>query len=242
MKIRPNLYNYFGSKQQTSKCNVNCITVGENDIERSDSKKYLGVWLDSTLSLRKQIDVKCRTALLNLYNIRKIRSYLTEDACRTIIQALVISHLDFGNSLYVGLPQKDIRRLQVVQNFAAKTVLNKSKYDSATEALFKLHWLPIRQRIHFKIIVTVFKCLHGCAPVYLSDLLNERRSDRYALRSTQCTTLNIPRYKCKTFGQRSFSYQGPRLWNDMPSDLKQNMSLDSFKTQLKTHLFRKAFY
>ena len=232
----------FGSKHQLSKCSEDYVSVGGKIIQRSESIKYLGVWLDSTLSMRKQIHVKCRTALLNIYKIRKIRKYLTDDACKTIVQALVISHLDFCNELYIGLPEKDISCLQRVQNFAAKTILKRAKYDSATESLYTLHWLPIRQRIQYKILITVFKCLHGCAPAYLSDMIGVKHNARYNLRSSLGVNLVIPKYKYKTFGQRTFGYQGPKLWNTIPSELKETKSLASFKKQLKTFLFKKAFY
>ena len=232
----------FGSRHQLSKCREDYVTVGGKIVKKSDSIKYLGVWLDSTLSMRKQIHVKCRTALLNIYNIRKIRKYLTDDACKTIVQALVISHLDFCNELYIGLPEKDIACLQRVQNFAAKTILKRAKYDSATESLYKLHWLPISKRIEYKIIITVFKCLQGCAPEYLSNMINVKQNYNYNLRSSLSINLSVPRYKYKTFGQRSFGYQGPKLWNTLTPELREIKSLTIFKKQLKTFLFKKAFY
>ena len=81
-----------------------------------------------------------------------------------MVFGLVTSHLDYANALYIGLPDCDIAKLQQVQNAAAKLVLNKTKYDSATEALKELHWLPIRCRVIHKLLTLVYKALKGNAP------------------------------------------------------------------------------
>ena len=87
---------------------------------------------------------------------------------------LVISHLDYANALVGGLPICSIDQLQRVQNIAAKIVLGKGRYDSSTRCLVELHWLPIQQRIEFKIITLVHKSLHGLAPQYQVDLLTRK--------------------------------------------------------------------
>ena len=82
--------------------------------------------------------------MFNLQKIRQIRLVLTTDACRTLAFGPVTLHLDYANALYIGPPDCDLAKLQHVQNAAAKLVLNKSKYDSATQALKESHWLPIK--------------------------------------------------------------------------------------------------
>ena len=103
--------------------------------------------------------MKCHTVMLNLQKIRHIRHVLTMDACWTLVFGLVASHLDYA--LYIGLPDSDIEKLQCVQNAAAKLVLNKTKYDSATEALRELPWLPIRFMVIHKLLTLVHKLLKG---------------------------------------------------------------------------------
>ena len=85
--------------------------------------------------------------------------------------SLVISHLDFSNALYIGLPNKNINTLQRMQNMAAKTVLNFKRLDSASGALKELHWLPVKYTIQFKILCLTYKCVHGDAPAYPCDML-----------------------------------------------------------------------
>ena len=89
--------------------------------------------------------------MANLFKIRSIRQYLDESACELAVLNMVITHLDYANSLLFGLPASDIKRLQRVQNMAAKLVLRRRKYDSATAALKELHWVPIRYRIQSKL-------------------------------------------------------------------------------------------
>ena len=122
---------------------------------------------------------------------------------------------------------------------AAKLILNKSKTDSATKACYDLHWLPIRVRIEYKILLLVLKCLHNMAPKYLENLLSINNKEGIArnLCSNETVTLIVPYVKNKTFAACSFSVQGPIWWNRLPASLRNQETLVNFKTSLKTHLF-----
>ena len=113
---------------------------------------------------------------------------------------LVILHLDYANAVVVGLPETDIHKLQCVQNMVAKLIFNKDKQDSATECFVKFHWLPIRTKIHFKILTLTYKCLNGQAPEYLSDLLTVNETNGRCLRSSsQHSRLIVPFVRLHTF-------------------------------------------
>ena len=99
-------------------------------VEKTDCIKYLGVWLDATLSLKHHITQKCRTAMWNLQKLKTICPFLTTEACHTVVRGIVCSHLDYANAIFVGLPECEISKLQRVQNIAAKFVLNRTWYDS----------------------------------------------------------------------------------------------------------------
>ena len=117
-------------------------------------------------------------------------------------------------------------------------VLRRSKYESATQALLHLHWLPIKQRIAFKILILTYKCVHGTGPKYFQNLIIRTKANRHNLRfSTDPHLLVIPRTKYKTFVDRSFSVAGPTLWNKLPKKIRSAKTLLSFKKDLKTHLF-----
>ena len=161
----------FGPWQQIKKCRLSALEVCGEYIPYSESIKYLGVCIDNNLHLHNHIASKCRTAMCNLFKIVNIRNFLPTEACHTAVLATVISHLDYANAIMVGLPEKHIARLQLVQNMAAKVVLKRGRYTSSKDSLQALHWLPIRSHINFKIAVLVYKCLHGKAPEYLWNLL-----------------------------------------------------------------------
>ena len=96
--------------------------------------------------------------------IRAARKYLSRKACVKLTISLAICHLDYGNAIPAALPKVSFDKLQSVQIMAAKIVLNKGQYDSSTRCLEELHWLPIEQRINFKIATLVHKYIHGKAP------------------------------------------------------------------------------
>ncbi len=135
-----------------------------------------------------------------------------------------MSRLDYCNSLYCGISKAQIAGFQLVQNAASRLLLKKKKRDHATPLLKALHWLPDQFRIHFKIVLFVFKSLHNQAPGYLSELLHQYIPSR-RLRSDD----------------RAFSVIGPRLWNDLPVEIQMAPSLTIIKSLLKTHLFSLAY-
>jgi hypothetical protein len=226
----------FGLRQQLEKCTSRQLCVNGTDVSQSNTIKYLGVHLDQEFNLKSHIMNKCRIASLNLHRIRSIQRNLTEDACKQLIQGLVISHLDYANALNMGLPNKDIGLLQRVQNMAAKVVLQRRYRESSSAALYELHWLPVPQRVKFKILTLVYKAIHKQAPKYLQDLVSIRVS-KYTLRSTGKTLLNVPFGKT-TFLDRTFSVYGPKCWNTLLQDLKNIEDFNDFKKRLRTHLKR----
>ena len=232
----------FGGAQQLKKCIATSINVNGTIVEKSTVVKYLGVYLDSCLTMKTHISNKCRIAMCNIQRIRHIRKSLTRDACVILMLGLVMSHLDFANALYAGLPDVSIKKLQRIQNIAAKVVLNKRKYDSATACLKELHWLPIKSRVTFKILTLVYQCVKGDAPKYLQDMMVKAVPGREGLRSnSDIHKLDPPFARLKTFAARSFSVNGPKEWNKLPSDIKEAENVDTFKAKLKTHLFSLAF-
>ncbi len=109
-----------------------------------------------------------------------------------------------------------------------------------TPVLKSLHWLPVCFRIDFKVLLLVYKALNGLAPLYLSDLLLSYEPVR-ALRSSGSGFLTVPKVRTKTYGEASFHYYGPRLWNSLPEDLRAAPTVHTFKRKLKTYLFNLAF-
>ena len=171
----------------------------------------------------------------------RIRPCLSIDSTKTLVHVLVLSRLDHCNSLLYGLPDYPIQRLQYVMNAAAKVITCEQKLDHVTPLLIELHWLPVRQRIIFKISMYTFKVLHGAAPAYLTELISPY-VPRRALRSADQLLLEQPTHKLKLTGLRAFSVCAPYLWNSVPLEIKNSASVSIFKAKLKTYLFRQAYF
>ena len=139
-----------------------------------------------------------------------------------------------------SLIQMMINKLQTIQNAAARIVTFTRKTEHITPVLRKLHWLPVQNRIIFKVLLLVYKGVNGLAPAYISELLHYCSSSR-SLRSSSQRLLSIPRTSLKTYGDRAFSAAGPRLWNGLPLSLRSSNTLTVFKKDLKTYLFKFAF-
>ena len=233
----------FSSRYFAKTMNIDNINVCGSTIKLSPCVKQLGVMLDNTLSFKDHVNSKCKTANFSLFQIRKIRKYLSEDTAKVITYALVISHLDFSNSILYGLPECTVSKLQTIQNQAAKVVL--ANWDIPSyEALQMLHWLPIKFCIKFKLLCLVFKCLHNMAPAYLSKLLKVKHfpyHTRAQAKSEKGIILDPPFNRAKTFADRAFCVAGPTEWNLLPDSIRDCDKLDVFRRMLKTHFYLKAF-
>ena len=130
-----------------------------------DSARNLAVWFDTHLTLERHISDVCKKPFYHLFNIRHIRKHLTRESAEKIIHAFVISRLDYCNSLFFGLPDSQLGKLQRVQNACARLVCNSPRFSHCTPLLSELHWLPIKQRIIFKTLLITYKAIHGKAPV-----------------------------------------------------------------------------
>ena len=203
---------------------------------------YLSAPLDENLEMDSFVNSKCVAAHITIYNLRKIRKHLSIDICKMLVQSLVISKLDYCNGLLFGVKEKLLDKLQLVQNMAARLCLNENKFSSATDALYTLHWLPIRFRIKYKIVLTVFKSLNDMSPEYLSNMFTKCHNSQRQLRSNNKNLLVIPKTRCVSFGDRALSVCGAKLWNELPETIRSINDLVTFKKHLKTYYFREAFY
>ena len=152
----------------------------------------------------------------------------------------MISRLDFCNALYQGLPQYQLDRLQRVQNSAARLITCVRRHEHISDVRMQLHWLPVKQRVCYKVLWLTFLAAHGKAPEYLCELL-EQRDVNCTLCSSRQITFIQPRTRTKTFGARAFAVAGSHLWNALPAELRNITDSDKFKNSLKTHLFREAY-
>ena len=206
----------------------------------TDTARNLGCFFDRHMQLDRLVSSYCSSAYYHLRTIKNIRHLLTLDACHAAVRNLVLSRLDYCNALLGGLNNRQLDRLQRVQNSAAHVIYGVRQREHITPSLRRLHWLPIRMRIMLKICTYMFKAIHGLGPEYINCFV-ERYMPVRALRSS-CNGIllkvTVPR---KTIGQSSFSAAGPHMWNDLPIDVRSAQSVMMFRKHLKTYLFRRHY-
>lgn len=200
----------------------------------SQKVRNLGISFDRNLDSSCHVINLIRVLNCELRRLRHIRRYLSTDACKTVVCSTILSRIDYCNSILYNCPTYLLDKLQRIQNNAARLIVRIPKYDHISCHLSDLHWLRIRQRICFKICVTVYKILQGSCPSYLSDLVSVYVPRRSLRSSDDDRILESRNYRTR-FGRRSFSYAAPVLWNSLPRDVRNSASLHSFKKSLKTH-------
>ena len=218
------------------------ISIGQSEISPSTSCKSLGVMLDNHMVMDAQIQSVCKSTLFHIRNISAIRHLIPQSAAAALVHSLVTSRLDYCNSLLYGVPACKLEQLQRVQNIAARvvTLTRCSPENHITPVLKSLHWLPVKIRIVFKVLLLTYKCVSSLAPEYLCNLVTKQQYAR-PLRSEKLEHLKVPETRLKTYGDRSFQYAAAVEWNKLPLDIRESPSVSCFKTRLKTHLFRLYF-
>ena len=181
------------------------LTIGDDTVSPSHRIRNLGVHMDQHLTMTDHVTAVCAAYNYHLYRLSSIRHYLTTEAAKSAVNALVTSQLDYCNSLLHNITA----RLQRVQNNAARLITRTNKHDHITPVLKELHWLPVESRIAFNMLVMTFKCMNGLAPSYLAELVKPRKRDG-RLRQNYAPTLHQDMKK-KSVGDSAFGAAAPRL-------------------------------
>ena len=218
------------------------LNFGNTTIHPSKSIKVLGVILGAKLNFQTFISNKIRTCNYHLRNLRNIKTCLPTKIRIQLVNTLILSTLDYCNALFACLPECHIYPLQKVMNKAVRFIFN-LKYDThISPFLFKLHFLPIKFRIKFKLCLIAFKIRIGTAPLYLLNTFEFfQPSTTIALRhgvgrDELMMKINLAQMKNLTVLSKIIIE-----WNDLPFQIRNISDIEIFKTQLKTHFFKKAF-
>ena len=180
------------------------LDINGHKIIPSTKVKNLGVMLDNDMSMSSYVSALCKGVYFKLRQIGSVRQCLTSDVAKTLVSSMIMSKIDYCNSLLAGVSVDKIKKLQIAQNNAARLVLKKKKFDHATPMLMELHWLPVQQRIEYKTAVMCHKCIYGAAPTYLTELLEVYSPNRSLRSSNDKTVLKTPSKHYKSYGERSF--------------------------------------
>ena len=148
--------------------------------------------IDSGFSFNKHVSFLRRSCYYQIRRISNIRPFISVQSAKSLAVSLILSKLDYCNSLFFDMSDENFNALQLLQNHAARVVLKAKRDCSATALLKELHWLPVRQKVLYKIALIVFKCLHFTDfPFYLKDLVVLHKPSKF-LRSGDKHLLQKP--------------------------------------------------
>ena len=205
-----------------------CIFSDGTCIRFAHFVKSLGALLDRYLNMDVHVNYVVSHCFKLLGDIGKIRKMLSDKHTELLVHSVISSRLDYCNSLLYGISKTQISKLQKVQNAAARLVSMRRKCESVSDVLQKLHWLPVEARIIFKLLTLIYKSVHNIAPDCIMDLINIKNVDRKLL---------VYKHYMSSHARKSFSYIAPKLWNNLPENIRFSSTLVTFKKHTKYMLF-----
>ena len=211
------------------------VPLLQNNISPSVEVKNLGVIFDSDNSFDNHVAKICQVCYYHLRDLRRIHKFLRDETAILLANTMVSSRLDYCNSLLYGVSKSNIAKLQRVQNALCCIIFRLDKMSHVTPFLKKLYWLPIQHCILFKYNLLVFKAINLSQPPYLSALIRSSsltQDNRLTVSST---------HPKKHIGRQGFAIAAPAEWNKLPQTVRSEQTIDRFRSQLKTHLFRLAY-
>jgi len=191
--------------------------------------------LDSRLTLSAHVASICKSSYFHIKALRHVRSSLPTDVCISLATAMIQSRLDYANSVLYNTSAGNINKLQRIQNTLARTIFQGQHDLPVADLIQNLHWLPIKNRISFKIATITYKLLQTEEPSYLFRLIAARETPRVLRSSNQCL-LTQTRTRT-TFGSRAFSCAAPQIWNSIPLTIRNSSTIKVFRNNLKTYYF-----
>ena len=220
-------------------CPLKSVSVADADLPVADSMRVLGVTLDRRLTFDNHASAVARSCNYHARAIRHIRHLLTLDLAQTLACSLILSRIDYCNSVLHGAPSSTIQKLQRVHNNAARIVLQAPRQSDINSLLQALHWLPVEQRINYKLAVLTFKTQQTSSPQYLCQHISLRAHATLDRRPSHCCACHFDGHHLP-----DDHLTLPHLWLGTHCHVQcqtATLSLSTFKSRLKTHLFSTAF-
>ena len=233
-----------GNLRNVSVANFGEMSFGDTQLVPCESAKNLGVVLNSLLSFRSHIYSILKTCNFHIRNLYMIKDFVNRKNLVTLVHSLMVSGVDYCNSLFIGLPNVILKKVQSVLNSAERLIFNLSPRVPTTSSLIELHWVPLKARIESKICLITSEALKFNQSSYIRKLLSfSSHESTSGLQSADVPyRLHEPRATGeREFANRSFSYISPRLCNKLPVTIKLIDSVNTFKSHLKAFLFSRAY-
>ena len=215
------------------------IKIRDDEINNVISVRDLGFYLYNKLKSGMHVNKLTSALYITIKRTASIQHLLDEKTTKIMIQALVLSKLGYCNSIFMGMTDYNLDKLQKIQNMTCRIIFKLRKYDHVSDHLSQLHWLKVRQCIICKTLMLVFKCKHNLAPPYQHDLLNYTHN--YYFRSTDQIKLPTTKFNTALMMKSSFKSIGQHMLNDLPTEIRCIDNLETYKTSLKTHLFHMCY-
>jgi hypothetical protein len=233
-----------GTRQQVTKFNnatadSPAFQFAGTTVSRSNSIRVLGVTIDQHFTFDNHVANMVQSCNYHIRGLRHIRQLIDKDMANTLSCSIVGCRLDYCNALLCGMTNKNINSLQRIQNSLARLVCN-APYRSSSHLLLKsLHWLPVIERVEYKLAAMTYKVQLYQQPSYLFQQIGQYQPAR-SLRSSNSKLLTVPPSKTIT-AARAFRISAPTVWNSLPSAIREISSLPLFLRRLKGHLFQRVF-
>ena len=228
LKLNPNKTEIIIFTPDTSSKLIGLAHPNIGHITFKNSVKLLGVNLDDILSFESHVNSLTSSCYYHLRYIGQLKHKLSREDLKILTQSVISSKLDYCNVILFGINDGLIKQLQKVQNAAARLINKLPKHSSVTKAIEDLHWLRVKERCVYKILLIVYKHFSCTSPSFLSNFLETSNSETRKLKLTYYNT---------NHGRRAFSYTAPRMWNKLPEHMRTEESIVTFKKNLKTYLF-----
>ena len=245
LKLNPNKTVFLPISRSNPHTNYLPLKLNESTlIPPSKSARNLGVVFDCNLNFRKHISALRKSCFYELKRLTTVRCFIPRNSFESVIHSYVTSKLDFCNILFNGLPDVDLNNIQSILNACAKTVTKAKRYDSASEQLKTLHWLPIVQRAKYKCLLFCHKLAHKDSnlPQYFKEHDTNIKVPSRITRSSSGILLHSSfRPKLMSTSSRCFQSCGVDLWNKLPIHIRNIKSYSSFKKHIKTILFTEFY-
>lgn len=215
------------------------LVLGNSSLQNVESDKLLGVIIHKNLSWSPHVDSVCKKIKSKLYLLQRIRKYLPRSARRQFFNSFILPHFDYCLSVWGSCEEPlYMRRLDRLMKKGMRLILN-CPFDTPSNFMYqKMKWFPLKYRYKHKVVQLVYKGLHGIAPPYINELLKYfKPNTTMTLRSVSRKNLEVPRAGKKVYNQ-SFSVIGPKLYNQLPSHVRDSKSFTAFKTISHSHFYQ----
>ena len=232
LNITKTEYMIIGSRQRlraTTENQIIEVCIEGKKITRVAESKSLGVYIDETLSWKKHMKELSKKIASGIGALKRLMPFISKNTAIIIYKALIEPHFDYCSSVWYGISDTLSKKLQKLQNRAAR-VITKSTYDTSAKPLLNsLNWDDLATRRKKQLLISVFKSIHGLFPSYLQDMFVFRDSS-YNLRNLE-NKLLLPKPRTN-YLKSSISYSGAALWNSLPVEVRSAESLQIFKRKI----------